>query len=483
MNKRIISLFLTIVLLSLPLCGCKPKNNNSHFGNQNTAGKSLPAAAVALANEIDRLTSVQDLLLGSTSASGLRATHDTFSTSTLSEVADSVYTRDPEDFEVTGDLGLEFQGANDKIEAMKQLKDEALTECTEPNVWFKVNSFSYAPRYRVTYHEENNDTVTVERNSDSGYSKATISHDENGKLAINAYSVGYSTEIGSRTSQIHYLEDSYIRIRYDEIDEIYGTVYEPSVLFVDLSNTSYTMVSPNYEYYEDGTVQKYADARICYWDGQYFVDSRSEYMLLYRDDKLIFQRQKDGLRGNKDSFVIFLNNCTGWSRIESFSDSTLGHDYYVLHTDTGEFRNDAFSSDSNDPYEYTFRFCFGFPGISLWWNPSYTQAREDVVNFLDDLQRDLGIVLPEADEQIFLDALFGYDELASQTHLMNGIYASDVTLEVYEQLLADMLVYDEVTREELAAMRQEDAIEKEQILKPNLFDTQGNSQGGMVNVP
>ena len=483
MNKRIISLFLTIVLLSLPLCGCKPKNNNSHFGNQNTTEKSLPAAAVALANEIDRLTSVQDLLLGSTSASGLRATPDTFSTSTLSEVADGVYTRDPEDLGTPYDLGFDFRGANEQIEAMKQLKDEALKECTEPNVWFKVNSFSYSPRYRVTYHEENNDTVTVEFNNDFVYRKATVSHNEDGKLVIDAYTVQFSDEVGSQTSQMHYLEDAYIRVRYDIVDEATGTQYSPSLMFVDLVNTSYATIAPSNSYQEDGTVLEGASARFCYWveDGQYFISSTPDDIALYRNDKLIISNTKDMLH-------MHLNNCTGWSHMDVFDVDGPEQRIFLLHTDTGTIENLPPFIDNPKPYTFSFWVLQGRdmlyhePTIRIRLDPSYTQAREDAVRFFDDLQLDLGIALPEKDEQIFLDALFGYDELASKTLLIDGIYASDVTLEVYRQL-ADMLVYDEVTREELAAMRQEDAIEKEQILKPNLFDTQGNSQGGMVNVP
>ncbi len=479
MNKRVISLFLTVVLLALPLFGCKPKNNNSNFSNQNTTGKSLPAAAVALANEIDRLTTVQDLLLGSISASGLHAAV-TSSTSSLSATVDTVYTRDPEDLEVTYDLGLDFQGANGQIEAMKQLKKEALKECTEPNVWFKVNSFSYSPRYRLIYHEENNDTVTVEFNNDSVYRKATVSHNEDGKLVIDAYTVQYSNEVGSQTSQIHYLEDAYIRVRHDMVDEETGTQYRPTLLFVDLVNTSYATVAPANRYQEDGTVQEGASARFCYWDkdGQYFVYSEPDYTELYRNDKLV-------INGEKDRFYMYLNNCTGWSHMDVFDAGSPEQRVFVLHTDTGTVENPPPFVENPEPYTFSFWLLQGKdmlyhePTILLWLDPSYTQTREDAVRFFDDLQRDLGIALPEEDEQVFLDALFGYDELASQTLLIDGIYASDITLEVYAQL-ADMLVYDEVTREELAEMRAEDAIEKD-VGKGNAYDVFGNSQGGMVN--
>ena len=53
-----------------------------------------------------------------------------------------------------------------------------------------------------------------------------------------------------------------------------------------------------------------------------------------------------------------------------------------------------------------------------------------------------------------------YEEITAQTHLLNGIYADDITAETYLRLY-ELLIYDKITPEELAQMRQEEAVKKE----------------------
>ena len=154
MKLRMFSLLCVISLLFALLCGCKSGDSSDPNGPSNTTDPRL-SAATSLINEIDGLTTVQNLLqvTDTTDALSTSAVPDT---DTLSGSANNqtVYPRNPDDYEhlEESDYLDDFSYANNVIDTLKRFKENAIETCIALNVWVKVSPHDDAARYRITYH-------------------------------------------------------------------------------------------------------------------------------------------------------------------------------------------------------------------------------------------------------------------------------------------------------------------------------------------
>ena len=500
MKLRSFALFCLISLLFASLCGCN-QGGNSDGPNANPKEKNDPrlAAATALVNEIDHLTTVQDLLQVTDTSDALCASAVP-STGALSGSANNqtVYPRDPDDYEhlEQSDYLDDFSYANEIINTLKRFKEDAIGICVSLNVWVKVAPRDDAARYRITYHEENANTVTVECCDDDYYQKATVAYDENGKLMIDAYNVSYEVSydgqgLDARTHQIHYLEDTYIRVVFETEHSEHFSI--PTLMFVDLTNKSYTTVASTITEVDDNGDPIYHPIAILNkWTNGYYVSLKASGVQILQNDREILQYHKDPLRENTVEIRLPLNNLTGWSSVERCIDPDSPDDYYVLHTDTGEHQESAeLGKFEGSGYSFFISLptftkdqvtTLGAPKIFFSFDQPYPLSTETVETFLNDLHREFGLSLDENAEQLFLSLTTAFEELSAQTHLLDGIYADDITVETYLQLY-DLLIYHKITPEDLAQMLQEDAIEKEEqySFNANVFETHGDSNGGITS--
>ena len=172
----------------------------------------------------------------------------------------------------------------------------------------------------------------MEYNDDNNYQKATVAYDENGKLTIDAYNVYFDPQDQTaHTHQIHYLEDSYIRVVFErEHSEKFSI---PSLLFVDLTDKSYTTVASRMtEIDGNGNITYHPIATFHQWVDGYYVSLEPAGIQIFQNDREIIQYHENMLRENTVGICLPLNNLTGCSSVESFSGPDPFDNYHLLHT-------------------------------------------------------------------------------------------------------------------------------------------------------
>ncbi len=447
MKTKLLALFCLATLLFSMLCACKPPSGEPQTPENGGGGggdpqKNMLVIAKTLANEVDTLSTAQELLRGVTATPSPDRPNKFMRVTTA-----------PSDQFDTENHNTQFEFADSLITRFKRMKDEALTVCRMLGKWVKQADGPYSAAYRLHY-EPNENVVTVEHRShqspdENSYQKIRVSYDAEGKLLIDAYLAQYTPTSFVAEKEIHYREDDYFCTTEKEP---IGT--SRRLLFLDLEQKicSHLALTGSIFYDKDGNIirEEYnpVEPYYCYWDGNYyFSGTRDASDLYYADGRHIGYLSKE----NRD-IRINLNCFDGWSRYE------VEGDQLFFYTDKGMFESLSFTTvNTEDGYGYQI-YGAGAPMLSIRAHNALTG--ESVTAILASLEARFGITLK--DREIAARIIQGveeYDAVSAKFHYMNGIRGTDITTDTY-LLLCDMLATEEFTPASLTALYEDAAIEK-----------------------
>lgn len=447
MKTKLLALLCLAALLFSMLCACKPPSGEpqspSNGDGSGDPQKNMLVIAKTLANEVDTLSSAEELLRGTAAETPSPDRPNKFMRTTTV----------PSDEFNTENHNTQFEFADSLITRFKRMKDEALTVCRMLGKWVKQGDGPYSAAYRLHY-EPNANVVTVEHRShqspdENSYQKIRVSYDAEGRLLIDAYLAQYTPTSFVAEKEIHYREGVYFCTT--EMEHV-GT--SRRLLFLDLEQKicSHLALTGSIYYDKDGNIirEEYNPVRpyYCYWDGNYyFSGTGSSSSLYYADGRNIGYLSQE----NRD-IRINLNCFDGWSRYE------VEGDQLFFYTDKGMFESLSFTTvNTEDGYGYQI-YGAGVPMLCLRAHDALT--RERVSAILASLEARFGITLKDSEIAArIIQGVEEYDTVSAKFHYMNGIYGTDITTDTY-LLLCDMLATEEFTPASLTALYEDAAIEK-----------------------
>lgn len=427
MSHRFICALCAISILAAMLCGCSENTDPISSGDLGfiQPDQTIVTVAKELADKIDDLPDAQTLLGNTTSS--VRAMR--------------AVTPDPENVEV---LQQDISNVDYLINQLKKAKNEALSICKVLDTWVVPDKTggsynidqppkSFNPS-RLNY-DPNNNVVTIEQRShnidEEGnfYRKTVVCIDAEGRLVIDAYFVTFSPTQLTRTQQLHYVEGVCLYTVEDSIESMTDTL-----TFWDLQTRTRTIVNRgcSIKYDADGSIKNISyrapSVGIHAAYGEHILSGDALYL---SDGRLL----ATWYFSSACNVTINLNHFSGWSSIEKDGSSV------TLVTEKGSFTlNSGFPNGLSNLYlNIGIYEPYDRPELTLRTPTDTHLTQESLIAALDVLQSSYGLYLQEADRAALVSAPYTWKtELASQIHLMNGIYASDVTEETYA-LLTDML--------------------------------------------
>ena len=434
-------MLLAAVICLSALFGCDNRGGGDTPPPFTPPSSTLVTVAKELADEVDTLTTVEALLSYGTAAKPR-----------ISEMSLEVHYPGEEQRGDNVNFYATFDAANDIIARMKQMKNEALSVCTQLNTWVKAAEGPYSAAYRLNYDPTLN-LVTVEHRTHksdvNSYRMIRVTYDAEGRLKIDSYNAQFSEAEIASEEEIHYLEDVYFasvdkrvlfgsgRLTYIDLErEIWSYLTLTGSISYDpegnVTNITYNPMSPSYHYK----------------DGDFFISVDTDSCDVYNaEGKHIFFYDHGG-----SEVLMSLNDFSGWSRFEIDRETET----LTLYTDKGSFECRSFFTYKSTEFGFSYWIA---SDSTVYFRP---HERADVSATLEGLfsrlGSDMGLVLKDsAPHGRVIAAMNGYSDIAGSMNYVGGITGADMDIDTYF-LVIDMLTDVEHTVETLNAIYDDEAI-------------------------
>lgn len=501
--KRATALFLLLAMV-LTVCGCNGKQSGGDHPSGNNGNQStIMTVATDLANEFDNMPLYGEVILsvssGASTTSANRAAVNGSPTVPkkdlltsranpagvvlLSEESDfsgdgvyyhEDYVSDPFDPQyIYNHHSLKYASIDSFINTLKKMKNQALLTCKVLGKWVERNPATEVPvhpglqpshdnfRYRMTY-DANRDFVTVEEcctewATVTDYTKITVGHAPDGKLMIDGYIVTFDGDGIHTVKSIHYMEEAY----YMAVDQDRGNGSD-ELTFLNYETKEWVTLSLSYDWISDqednltevfnGVDYLYA----CITEEHLIEISPSTVTVYLPDGRSSGTWEENGVF----DFILSLDIFDGWHHAESKNENTI----VTLTTETNSF-DFYFAEPYPDP-DFVRREFFNFhvyystatyPQIQLQRsyelkNNGIFWTEEEARGYIGEIASDLGLTVNEKELAFLFDAIRSRDERVNGFSFLNGITGCEMDIDTYNALM-EMLKYDELTFEELNAIK------------------------------
>lgn len=516
--KKWISILCMLCILTGMLSSCGDDATSN-------ADKTLLTAATELANELDRVPTIAEVI-GATRQSvsfgqigSLSAKSDDASTGTIVPLRDSggenstYYPQDPSEQPESDQsdpnfmtFGKFYTGIDATIANLKIIKNQALSACKTFSTWITYyteqvsGNLSTLPGhgvyrdYRLQY-DVNRDVVVIEQrypasNGDQYYNRLSVSYTPDGKLQMQGILVTFNDTEIVNANQLYYLEDhSYVSVSFPEQHKSEKlTVY-------DLQNNEWATACISAIGAWDVAGNPVGEI-VYQFDKDYYISTDYFSYELRQNSGTILSADNNIVGGwnisePSVSFSFSLNCLDGWSSVTCERDERA-----VLKTEKGEFvfpysgvNPGEVTPDGNCKYDVNYHGSTSEPVIEL--NQIVHQEEgatatawtaEEALQAIRDVAADLGLTVKEDMISEVIGVIYGYAEHDERFCFGDEIYGKDLTENTFYSLTS-MLMTEQITAEAMNQLASEPAIAfEEQTAHYEYFEFLDYSIDGAASV-
>ncbi len=502
--KKLLSLLCLMGILAGALSACG-KDETDEAAPQ--SDKTLLTAATELANELDKVPTITELINGkmenSVTIEGFQPLNSADADYGIAPLGvelcgvDTYYpkeppkeeqTQDPDAFRPIGD-GQFFSGADATVANLKLVKNHALSACKTFSTWvtFYIEQTSANMMtlpghgvyrdYRLQY-DVNRDVVVIEERYESKelkiyYVRIAVSYTPDGKLQMNGVSAIFTDSGIADFTQLSYLEDSY----YISIGN--ETPYNSHTLSVyDLKSGDWALAEIRNDGEFDLEGNPISEITQVLEETYYYASAHMQFTADKASGEIL---DSDGSYGGqwgldgRPQIILSLDFFDGWTSVSNEDGQkitlvTPKGEFEFANTPTGVALPEAGCKYNLEYYGERHRPTFSVSADHSYILPDDENierdepiiadrpwTREDARQIIQAVCDKLGISFKDGYEDEVLSGIFGYEEHRNAFHYIDGITGADLTMDVFRQMI-DSLLTEEASHASLLEMRKEPAI-------------------------